>query len=211
MLGTIGLIWWILLRPHTPPPNIDAEIPVPTEAVRLADAAVTGADDAPVVMIVYSDFDCPYCQRFAVEILPELETEFISPGTMQLAFRHLPLDAIHPRARSVAEAAECARRRGQFWTFHDAYFGRPNVQSASAAGGVLGIAALAIAPCVGAAEAVARDLADAEQLRISSTPAFLVGLLRPDGTADIRKTIRGAKPLTEFRAAIADVLALRAN
>ncbi len=79
---------------------------------------VWGDPKAPVAMIIYSDFECPFCAEFAAT-LKKIETEF--SGKIAIAFRHYPL-AGHPDAEKAAEASECAAEQGRFWEMHDKLF-----------------------------------------------------------------------------------------
>ena len=107
-------------RGPVPPP----EAPLPAEPLSLEMVALKGDSKAPVAIIAYSDFQCPYCRVFAQTIWPELQRTVIDSGQAQFAFRHLPLDSIHPQARRIGAGAECARQLGKFWEFHDVAFER---------------------------------------------------------------------------------------
>jgi Na+/H+ antiporter NhaA len=76
---------------------------------------IRGPDDAPVTLVEYGDFECPYCGR-AEPIVRELLSDF---GDLRFVWRHLPLTDVHPRARAAAEAAEAAGEQGAFWEMHD--------------------------------------------------------------------------------------------
>lgn len=79
------------------------------------------AAKAPVELIEYSDFQCPFCRRFFEETYPEIKKQYIDTGKVKFVYRHFPLD-FHPAAQKSAEAAECAREQGKFWEMHDAIF-----------------------------------------------------------------------------------------
>jgi protein-disulfide isomerase len=78
-----------------------------------------GPEDAPVTLVEYGDFECPYCGQ-AEPIVRDLLTDF---GDVRYVWRHLPLDDVHPRARQAAEAAEAAAAQGRFWEMHDLLLG----------------------------------------------------------------------------------------
>jgi protein-disulfide isomerase len=97
------------VRPRSP------ELVTPVSA---ADHA-TGRVDAPVVVVEYGDFECPRCKQ-AAPALKELLVR--NAGQVRLAFRHFPLDGVHPHAVQAAEAAEIAAAQGRFWAMHDLLF-----------------------------------------------------------------------------------------
>ncbi len=80
-----------------------------------------GPADAPIVVVEYADFECPYCARTA-PVLHELVD--VSDGAVRLVFRHFPVYDIHPYALTAALAAEVAGAHGQFWEMHDVLFAR---------------------------------------------------------------------------------------
>ena len=168
---------------------------VPTEGARTARAA----------LIAYSDFQCPFCQRFAVETLPRLRSTYVATGRLLLAFRHLPL-AIHDHAAEAALVAVCANDQGRFWEMHDFLF-HSNVASDDfrrAAAGTLHLRADTFDECLSgrigdAKDIVARDVASAHALGIASTPTFLVGtVVSPGDRVEVHAIIKGARPWKDF-------------
>ena len=91
------------------------------EPVSLVDAPTLGNPSAPLALVMFSDFQCPYCRAFARATLPVVIERYVRPGKLLLAFKHFPLD-IHGDARRAAELADCARRKARFWELHDAIF-----------------------------------------------------------------------------------------
>ncbi len=85
-------------------------------------AALTkGSPTAPVTVYEMSDFQCPWCARFAREILPDLEREYVATGKVRFVFVNLPI-ATHQNAVPAAELAMCAARQNRFWPVHDLLF-----------------------------------------------------------------------------------------
>lgn len=78
-----------------------------------------GPEDAPITIIEFSDFQCPYCSRFHNTLVQAME-EY--PNDIKWVFKHFPLDRIHPYARKAAEAAECAGDQDKFWEYNDGLF-----------------------------------------------------------------------------------------
>jgi len=80
---------------------------------------VIGAAHAPVTVVEYGDFECPNCKQAAPAVKLLLER---FAGRVRVAFRHFPLEEVHPHALAAAEAAECASGQGKFWEMHDLLF-----------------------------------------------------------------------------------------
>ncbi len=101
-------------QPTQPAPSIIA--------VSLDDDPAKGSPDAPVTIVEFSDFQCPFCSRFFEQTLPQLEKNYIETGKVRLVFKDFPLDNLHPNARPAHIAAECADEQGMFWQYHDVLF-----------------------------------------------------------------------------------------
>lgn len=84
-------------------------------------ARTMGSPTAPVTVYAMSDFECPWCGRFARETMPTLEREYIATGKVKFVFVNFPLP-MHPNAAPAAELAMCAARQGKFWPIHDLLF-----------------------------------------------------------------------------------------
>lgn len=138
-----------------------------------------GRGTEPRRITEFADYQCPFCRAAAVE-LTRLQRAY--PGRVAIAFRNLPLDELHPRARSAARAAECAADQGRFAAFHDTVFlsqtdlaWRP-WSSFAAAAGIRDTSVFAA--CMASAGVDARvhaDEASAERLQLRGTPTFVVG------------------------------------
>ncbi len=88
----------------------------------IGDAPVLGNADAPVTVVEFSDFQCPFCKRFHDDSGLKLREEYIKTGKVKFVYKQFPLYQIHPYANSAALASECAKEQGKFWTYHDALF-----------------------------------------------------------------------------------------
>src|SRR3989344_8516599 len=74
-----------------------------------------GDKKAPVTIVEFSDFQCPYCARFRQQTFDQIKQEYIDTGKVRFVYRDFPLSSIHPMAQKAAEAAECADEQGKFW------------------------------------------------------------------------------------------------
>jgi protein-disulfide isomerase len=88
------------------------------------DYRILGSLDAPVEMVIYSDFECPYCRNFALAALPAIIAEFVDTGRLRIRYAYFPLAAIHTNSLASSKAAHCAGVVGRFWSFHDYLFVR---------------------------------------------------------------------------------------
>lgn len=164
------------------------------------DAHAFGPEDAPITIVEFSDFQCPYCRRWHEEVYRPLLAAY--PDQIRLVYRHLPLTSIHPDAFSAAEAAMCAGEQGDFWQYHDKLF------SSEALGSEvyiqyaqeLSLDMTTFEACLMEhkyQEAIQADSDFAINLGIRSTPTFFINGL----------AIVGAQPLEAFRQVIDKELA----
>lgn len=216
VIATVLLIWMAirnLTTPATSVREVRAEAALPSELLSLAGAAMMGAEDAPVVLIIYSDFQCPFCGQFARDVLPEITDAYVATGRLRLVFRHLPLESIHPMAVGAAAAAECAGRQGQFWPMHDLLFKVPSRLSpeqyrSNAAD--LRLLSEAFDTCLAGTEATAKVRADSlasQSLGLSSTPTLHIGLITPGGTVKVVEQFSGVPQVGALRKRLDTVLA----
>src|SRR5262245_18544480 len=84
-----------------------------------ATSRTKGSATAPITVYEMSDFQCPYCRRFAVETFPTMEKEYIATGKVRWIFVNFPLTSIHANAVAAAQVANCAGKQGAFWAMHD--------------------------------------------------------------------------------------------
>ena len=159
-----------------------------------------GPADAPVTLVEFSDFHCPFCRRVQ-PVLTELLARY--PTQLRLVYRDLPLDSLHPQARRAAEAARCANDQGKFWQFHDALYERgpdASTEALRAAATSIGLDVAAFEQCLASGrhrEAVQHDVEEAQSLGAEGTPAFFIN----------GRFLNGAQPLEAFVKVIDEELA----
>jgi protein-disulfide isomerase len=107
--------------------NTDSAPQVPTQPPPKVDVAIghlptLGSDKAKVTVIEFSDFQCPYCVKFARDAYPQIYDAYIKTNKIKFAYRHYPLVTIHTNAQKAAEASECANEQNKFWDYHDLLF-----------------------------------------------------------------------------------------
>lgn len=175
---------------------------VPSQPVSIDGASLKGSGTASVVLVEWSDYECPYCAKAEREILPALDEQYFKTGKVQLAFYHHPL-SMHPRAEHAAEAAVCAGRQNKFWEMQKALFSDPTRLEASeivARARDIGVDERQLVECIASdvSSEVRSHVKRAEDLGLAGTPAFLVGRRQPDGRIKVSAVISGSKPLKEF-------------
>ncbi|MDQ3098567.1 MAG: DsbA family protein [bacterium] len=92
-----------------------------TSGISMDKVRVKGDKNAPITIVEYSDFECPYCGRFYEDTYKQLDTEYIKTGKVKIVFKDFPL-SIHAQAPKAAEAGRCAEEQGKFWEMHDKLF-----------------------------------------------------------------------------------------
>ena len=149
------------------PPRVD---------VAVDDDPVKGPTSAPVTIVEFSDFQCPYCSRAEAAIKQVLEKY---QGKVRFVYRDYPL-SFHPFAEKAAEAAQCANEQGKFWEFHDALYAdqaKLSVPDMEATASRLGLNADKFKSCVESGKftaEVTKDVADATKAGVNSTPSFFI-------------------------------------
>lgn len=171
---------------------------IPVLNVSTDDDPWTGTAHAPVTIIEFSDFECPYCKR-SVPILKELLEKY--PGKLRLVYRDFP-GPNHRQALSAAEAAQCAAEQSRFWEYHDTLFARQTPEigwNFSALADDVGLRRSSFDACMKEnryREEVLKDLGDGLKLGVTSTPTFFIN----------GRPLIGARSLADFQAIIDPLL-----
>jgi protein-disulfide isomerase len=169
-----------------------------------------GRDDAPVTMVEFTDYQCPFCRRFEADSFAQLKKEYIDTGKVRFVSRDLPLD-FHPNAPAAAMAARCAGDQHKFWEMRDAMMLDTTTDLGPDAilkyGQKTNLDMTAFRGCLSDKKytsAIQKDTADAGTLGISGTPSFVIGKTAKDEIAGVR--IVGAVPYGVFDSTIKDLL-----
>ncbi len=171
--------------------------------VTVDDDFVLGSADAPVTMVVFGDYQCPYCKQAADTSEKQVRDEYVATGKVKIVFRDYPLDNIHPFARPAAEAAQCAGAQGKYWEYHDALYARQTELGKldfTALAGELKLDTKAFGACVSAntfTDEVQKDQDAGVALGVDGTPATFI-----NGTL-----IGGAYPYETYKKVIEKALA----
>lgn len=172
---------------------------------------VRGYADARLAIIEFSDFECPFCGRYARDTYPRLIEEYVDTGKIRYVFRHFPLDS-HPLAFRAAEAAECAAREGMYWGMHDLLFAADGALAEVDLLGyavTLGLQRRDFEMCLernSMAERVLEDRQYGEALGVRATPTFFFAEVRDDGKLRLLAKLSGARPYTTFQTTLERLL-----
>lgn len=169
----------------------------------LGDGPALGSEDAPVTIVEFSDYQCPFCKKHLTNAFTVLKTNYIDTGKVRYFFRDFPLDSIHPYARKAAESAHCAGDQGKFWEMHDVMF---NNQGELKADNLRDFARTmqldldAFNACLDGgkyAKSVETDVAAGSAAGVTGTPGFFIGKTKKDG-AITATAMKGAQPAAAF-------------
>jgi protein-disulfide isomerase len=160
-----------------------------------------GRSDAPVTMVEFSDYQCPFCRRFQTDTFGDLKKNYIDTGKVRFISRDFPLE-FHANALKAAEAVRCAGEQGKYWEMRDLLIANSKDLTADAIRHYANTLALEPASFVQCVESekhkaeIEKDMADAASLQISGTPTFVVGR----ESADVLKGVMlvGAQPYSTF-------------
>jgi protein-disulfide isomerase len=179
-----------------------------TATVATAGAGYLGRKDAPVTVVEFTDYQCPFCARHARETLPKLKQEYVNTGRVRYIVRDLPLPS-HELAPRLAQAARCAGSQGSdaYWRYHDALFASQTSIADSSFPSMArkaGVDPVRLDQCMESnamAALVQKDRQEAEKAGLSETPSFVIGRTSAGGMVT-GTVIRGAYPYEQFKATI---------
>jgi protein-disulfide isomerase len=173
--------------------------------------AIEGSSSAPVLVVEFADFQCPFCEIHNRQTLPQIIADYVNPGVVRYMVKDFPLSSIHPWAQKASEAAECAGAQGRYWDMHDRLYDRqPQWSSATNAVDLfkqyardLGLAGGVFDACLDGGATAAEVAADRQEgvaAHVHGTPWFF--FFGPHGST----TLIGAQPYTAFQQTIDSLL-----
>jgi protein-disulfide isomerase len=170
---------------------------------------VLGKNDAPLTLVEFTDYECPFCKRFYDSTFQVLKKNYIETGKLKFISRNMPLP-MHPHALKAAQAAGCAGEQGKFWEMKQALFTHQDKLEPEALNGYakeLLLNAEQFQVCMADTErlkAISDEASYINSLGINGTPSFVLG--RSSGDAVEGRKIVGAQPLEVFESAINELL-----
>jgi len=184
---------------------------LPKVKVSIDDDPIKGDINAPVTVVEFSDYQCPFCKRNHTNVFPQLDKEYISTGKVRYVFRDYPL-AFHKQAIPAAVAANCAGEQGKYWEINDYLFENPaNLKDAAylkfAEDNGLDLAKYK--ECLKddkQKQEVDKDFKDGQRYGVRGTPSFFIGKSEK-GKEMTGVYVRGARPYSVFKIEIDKVLA----
>lgn len=185
----------------------------PTD-ITVADAPFLGQADAPVTLVEFTDYQCPFCKRHANGVMKQLLKDYVETGKVRYVLREFPIASLHPQAAKGSEAALCAADQGRYWEMHDLLFANPRLMAPDDLkkhGETLGLDTAAFSACLDEgkyAQRVQASVQEGVKAGVRGTPSFFVG--KTDGATPGRikatKLIRGAQGFEVFKQNIDELI-----
>ena len=174
------------------------------------DDPMKGNPNAPLTIVEFSDFQCPFCSRFYHDTLSQIDQNYIQTGKVKLVYRDMPLENLHANAFAAHVAAECANKQGKFWNYHDILFEKQIEWKSLSPIDVkskfieysqsLSMSKSSFESCLNnpsISDEIRKDMSDASQYGVSGTPTFFIGNEKLGFTMLV-----GAQPYPAFQATI---------
>ena len=194
-----------VIKPQAPP--------VPqTGKLNIEGSYTLGSADAPVTMVGFTDYQCPFCRQFENTTFAQIRKQYIDTGKVRFVIHDFPLSN-HPDAMPAAEAARCAGDQHKFWEMHDALFSEPaklGKQALIDSAGTLKLDVEAFRSCLDSGkhkQEIQNDLQVATSLQIQATPSFLIGKTKGDEVSGA--IVVGAQPFSAFEQKIKEAEAAK--
>jgi len=203
-----------LLKGLTTPRERPAPQPFKPADVSIEGSPVLGDANAPVTIVEFTDYQCPFCRRHATGTFGQIEKEYVKTGKVRYVLRQFPLKSIHPNAAKASEATLCAGDQGRYWEMHHQIFNKTktfNNEEWLLHANALKLNMKAFNDCMESGKKAAKveqDLKDGMALGIRGTPGFFIGKSDPSDPDKFRAVefLRGAYPYSKFKETIDKIL-----
>jgi protein-disulfide isomerase len=188
------------------------EQPTRAKITDLSGVSMLGSKSAPLTIVEYTDYQCPFCQRFHVTAFSELKKEYIDTGKVRFFSKDMPLD-FHPNAMRAAQAARCAGEQSKFWELRDTMGANPDkldIDHILGFAGDLKMDTAALRTCIDSTkykEPVQRDVLEAMKIGANGTPTFIVGKSMGEGVDG--ELLVGAMPFQMFDTKLKEIQAAK--
>lgn len=172
-----------------------------------------GDPSAPLTLIEMTDYQCPFCARYAKQTYPQIQKEYVETGKVRYVLVDMPLESIHRLAFKAAEATHCAGEQDKYWEMHDRLFDNQRaLEPWSGHAEALGLDGDAFTTCLDSgkyADDIRADMKLAAKAGVRGTPGFLLAWTDPDDPTKVKgiSSLRGAQPFTSFKVQIDKALA----
>jgi protein-disulfide isomerase len=198
-IGAVAILIVVAIIVASSVLNGDSDVDIPERTIP-SEGRTLGYPDAPVTMVEYSDFQCPYCARAAATTTPQIEEEYVADGRVKLMHHYMAFEG--PESVLAAEAAECANDQGRFWEYRDTLFENQIQYSVEDLRGFaedVGLDMATFNQCLDSGEheqLVIDETQEAFDIGINSTPTFIIG----------DQAVTGAYPFEVFQQVIEEEL-----
>jgi len=163
-----------------------------------------GDENAPVVMIEFSDYQCPFCREFYIKKLPKIKEDYIDTGKVRFIFKDFPLVDVHENSLMASLSANCAGSQGKYWEMHDLLYEKVEKWNTDNAkedltklASSLGLDREKFIACISTAsnvDEISEDIQKGRMAGVKSTPTFIINSKRIEGSqayADFQTVIEG--------------------
>jgi len=213
VLQEMHLLRAAIERLTSPTPAVSAPASSRTTYLEASDGRSKGSPDAPLILVEFSDYHCPFCGEYFRNTYSLIDTKYVATGLVRYVFRDYPVFSVLPNMMAPAEAAHCAGEQGQFWPMHDAIFNNQRAltrDSLISYGRAIGVDLTALATCLKErrnADIVKRGLRDGSAAGVRGTPTFFIAVAEPDHTRlRVLRVIHGAQSYAYMEHAIDELL-----
>ncbi len=183
------------------------------KVVDIRHRAVKGNNNAKLIFIDVSDYQCSFCGQFVREALPQIEAEYVNTGKIRYVFIDYPIEALHENAFKAALAANCAADQGKFWLMHDSLFKNQDALDSVNLlryAEMIGLDMTDFKKCFDGEKynaEIRKELDEAIKIGVGSVPTFLLGYAESEeGKVKVVKSLRGARPYSDYKELIESAL-----